>query len=136
MEACWSENPSDRPTMAQVVKWSQLPELKFLRTIHQLEPAKLLSICHCQVVRNHVHQHSCNISRNLHHNIPNCKPLKSLFVSLSSQTPKSTRKQNTSNNHTQIWIAQDKNDATTKMTIITFRSSDLGCYVSIIATMN
>ena len=130
MKACWSQNPSDRPNMAQVVKWSQFPELKSLRTIHQLEPRKLLEICQCQVVRDHVHQLATVKPQNIQSIISNCNHFKSLFSSLSSHTPQSKRKQSTSNNHTQIWIAQDKDEVTTKLTIVTFRSSDLGCYVS------
>ena len=130
MKVCWNQNPSDRPNMAQVVEWSQFPELKFLRTIHQLEPRKLLGVCQCQVVRDHVHQYATVKPENIQSTIPNCDRLKSLFSSLSSQTPRSKRKHSTSNNHTQIWIAQEKDKVTTKLTIVTFRSSDLGYYVS------
>lgn len=130
MKACWKQNPSDRPNMAQVVEWSRCAELKSLRTIHQLEPRKLLEVCQCQVVRDHVHQHSTVKSQNTQSIIPNCDRFKSLFSSLSSHIPQSKRKQSTSNNHTQIWIAQEKDEVTTKLTIVTFRSSDLGCYVS------
>lgn len=129
MKACWNHNPSDRPNMAQVVKWSQFPELQSLRTIYQLESRKLLGICQCQVVRDHVHQHATIKQQNLQSIMPNYSLFNSLFCSLSSQSPQRKRKQNTSNNHTQIWIAQDKDDTTTKITIVTFRSSDLGCYV-------
>ena len=128
MKACWNHNPSDRPNMAQVVEWCQFPELQSLRTIHQLEPRKLLGICQCQVIRDHVHQHATVKPQNSQ-SIQKCAHFKSLFSSLSSQTPQNRRKQNTSNNHTQIWIAQDEVKATTKMTIVTFRSSDLGYYV-------
>ena len=131
MEVCWNQNPNDRPSMAQVVRWSQLPELQSLRMIHYLEPAKLLSICQCQVVRDHVHQDRVDKSY-LKHVIPNCKQFVSPFSSLSSQTPPSKRKSNISNKHTQIWIAQDMNETATKMTIVTFRSSDLGYYVRIL----
>ena len=126
MKACWNHNPDDRPNMAQIVEWSQLPELQCLRTIHHLEPRKLLGICQCQVVRDHMHQPK---SQNLPQN-PNCEDFKSLFSSLSLQTPQSRRRQIISNKHTQIWIAQDVTDeAVTKMTIVTFRSSNLGYYV-------
>ena len=130
MKACWNHNPSDRPNMAQVVEWSKSLELKSLRTIHQLEPRKLIGICQCQVVRDHVHQHATVKPQNIQSIIANCRHFKSLLSSLSSQTPQSRRKQNTSSNHTQIWIAQDEDEATTKLTIVTFRSSDLGYYVS------
>ena len=116
--------------MAQVVEWSKSLELKSLCTIHQLEPRKLIGICQCQVIRDHVHQHATVKPPNIQSIILNCRHFKSLFSSLSSQTPQSRRKQNTSNNHTQIWIAQDEHEATTKLTIVTFRSSDLGYYVS------
>ena len=129
MQVCWSHNPNDRPSMAQVVKWSQFPELQSLRTIHELESRKLLGICQCQVVRYHIHQYATEKPQNLQNIIPSCEHYDSLFSSLSTQTPPSKMKQKTSNNHTQIWIAQDKNEATTKMTIVTFRSSDLGYYV-------
>ena len=130
MKACWNQNPNDRPNMAQVVKWSQCMELKSLRIIHQLKRRKLLGICKCQVVRDHVHQHATVKPQNVHSILPNCDHFKSMFSSLSSQTPQSKRKQSTSNNHTQIWIAQDNDEVTSKLTIVTFRSSDLGCYVS------
>lgn len=129
MKACWNQDPNKRPNMAQVVKWSKLPELQSLRIIHQLKPTKLLTICQCRVVRDHVHHSTTDKPQNIQHTIPNCENFKSLFSSLSPQTPPSKRKQNVANNHTQIWIAQDKDEATTKLTIVTFRSSDLGYYV-------
>ena len=130
MKACWNQNPNNRPNMAQIVKWSQCMELKSLRIIHQLQPRKLLGICKCQVVQDHVHQHAIVKPQNILNTFPNCGHFKSLFYSLSSQTPQSKRKQSASNSHTQIWIAQDKDEVTSKLTIVTFRSSDLGCYVN------
>ena len=138
MKACWNQNPSDRPNMAQVVQWSQFSELQSLRTIYQLKPRKLLGICQCQVVRNHVHQYATVKPENEQNIIPNRDHFKSLFSSLSSQSPQSKRRQSTSSNHTQIWIAQEKarkiaqdeHKVTTKLKIVTFRSSDLGYYVS------
>ena len=131
MKACWNQDPNNRPNMAQIVGWSQYLELKSLRTIHQLDPRKLLlGICQCQIVRDHVHQHVTVKPQNVQSILPNCGHFKSLFSSLSSQTPQSKRKQSTSNNHTQIWIAQDEDKVTSKLTIVTFRSSNLGCYVS------
>ena len=131
MKACWNQDPNSRPNMAQIVEWSQYLELKSLRTIHQLDPRKLLGICQCQVARDHVHQHATVKLQNVQNILPNCGHFKSLFSSLSSQTPQSKRKQSTSNNHTQIWIAQDR-EVTSKLTIVTFRSSNLGYYVSIL----
>lgn len=126
MKVCWNQNPDDRPSMAQIVEWSQFPELQSLRTIHQLEPRKLLGICQCQVVQDDVHQPSTIEPKNLQH-IPSYERFNPLFSSLSSQTPQSKRKHAAS---TQIWIAQDvKDEAIAKVTIVTFRSSDLGYYV-------
>ena len=130
MKVCWSHNPDNRPSMAQVVKWSQFPELQSLRTIHELELKRLSGICQCQVVRDHVHQHATVKPQNLQHVIPNCEKIQSLFSSLSSLTPQIKRRKPKSDKHTQIWIAQDKDEITTKLTIVTLRSSDLGYYVS------
>ena len=130
MKVCWSHNPDNRPSMAQVVKWSQFPELQFLRIIHELELKRLSGICQCQVVRDHVHQHATVKPQSLQNIIPNCEKIQSLFSSLPSLTPQIKRKKSKSDNHTQIWIAQDKDEITTKLTIVTLRSSDLGYYVS------
>ena len=129
MEACWNQDPKERPSMAQIVEWSLLPELKHLRIQYHLNPTELLSVGHCVVLRDHLHQ--CATSKPLHiqYTIPNCEHYTSLFSSISAQTPSAKRKENTASYHSQVWIAQKNEDVTSKLTIFTFRSSDLGYYV-------
>ena len=50
---------------------------------------------------------------------------------MSAQTSPTKRKHKTADHHSQVWIAQEEDDATSKLTIFTFRSSDLGFYVII-----
>ena len=125
MKACWNQNPDDRPTMAQVVEWSQLPELQSLRTIHHLDPMKLLGICQCEVDEEHIHQDTTDIPQNLQETIPNCDSNPD-FSFLPTQTPPAETEQDMVTDHTQIWIAQNKDGDNTKLTVITFKSSDLG----------
>lgn len=131
MKACWNQDPMERPSMAQVVKWSQLPELQSLRIQYHLKPARLLSVGQCVVLRDHVHQHATKRPSNIQSTIPNDEHSISLFSSKSTLTPKPKRKLNTTNHHNQVWIAQENEDTTSKLTIFTFRSSDLGFYVRI-----
>ena len=116
MKACWNQNPRERPTMSQVVEY-------------HLGPTRLLSVGQCQVLRDHVHQYATNKPSNIQYTIPNCECTTSLFSCISAQTPQAERKQNTTSDHSQVWIAQENRDATSKLTIVTFRSSDLGFYV-------
>ena len=127
MKACWNQNPDDRPTMAQVVEWSQLPELQSLRTIHHLDPIKLLGICQCKVDEEHIHQDTTEMPQNLQETIPNWDSNPNVSF-LSTLVPPIERKQNmyTVTDHTQVWIAQEKDEANTKLTVITFKSSDVG----------
>ena len=129
MKACWNQDPMERPSMAQVVKWSQLPELQSLRIQYHLKPARLLSVGQCVVLRDHVHQYATNKPSNIQFTISNAEHFTSLFSSKSALTPKPKRKQSTTNHHSQVWIAQENKDTTSKLTIFTFRSSDLGFYV-------
>lgn len=133
MKACWNQDPKERPSMAQVVKWSQLPELQSLRIQCHLKPTRLLSIGQCLVFRDHLHEYTTKKQSNIQYTIPNCEQFTSLFSSISAQTPPAKRKQKTADYHSQVWIAQEKDDVTTNLTIFTFRSSDLGFYVRFFA---
>ena len=121
MRACWNHNPEDRPGMAQVVEWSQLPELQSLRTIHQLVHKKILAICQCSVAQS---QHATNKPQKKQNIIPNCDHFVPLF---SSSEPLSREKQeNTTNDYIQMWIAQDNVENSTKLTIVTCKSDHFG----------
>lgn len=130
MRACWNHNPDDRPNMAQVLKWGQLPELQSLRTIHQLEHKKLLSICLCSAAQNCAHQHAANIPENQQHIIPNCDNFDPLFSSISIQTPLGDRQENTATSYMQMWIAQNNAESATKLTLVTSKSDRFGYQVS------
>ena len=132
MKACWNQDPMKRPSMAQVVQWSKLPELKSLRIQYHLKPTRLLSVGQCLVLRDHLHQYAPNKPSNIQYTIPNSNNSASLFSSISAQTSQAERKLNTANHHSQVWVAQENENKTSKLTIFTFRSSDLGFYVSII----
>lgn len=128
MQLCWKQDPKERPTMAQIVKWSKQKELKSLRTILSLESKKLLCVCQCYV--NHVKQNTVEEPLIFQSTIPGCESFTPLLSSLSShslQTESRTKAINAQ--HIQIWVAQSDNGAS-KLTIITFRSSDLGSWVS------
>ena len=115
--------------MTQVVKWSLLPELQSLRLQYHLNPTTLLSVSQCTVWRDHVHLDVASKPSNVQYTIPNCEPYPPLFSSISAQTPPVERQENTMDHHSQVWIAQGNEN---EMTILTFRSSDLGFYVSVI----
>ena len=134
MQQCWQKDPKERPTMAQIVKWSKQKELKSLRIMQSLESNGLLCVCQCNV--NHTNQNPIEMPLNFQSTIPNCESVVPLFSSLSSHSlkTKSTqlpdhRAKATNTQHIQIWVAQSDKD-TSKLTIITFRSSDLGYWVS------
>ena len=129
MRACWNHNPDDRPNMAQVLEWSQLPELQSLRTIHQLEHKKVLASCLCLVDQNHAHQLSTDKPENQQRIIPNCDYFDSLFSSISIQAPLGERQEDTATNYIQMWIAQDNAENTTKLTIVTSKSDHFGYHV-------
>ena len=112
--------------MTQVVKWSLLPELQSLRLQYHLNPVTLLSVSQCTVLRDHVHQNVASKPSKIQYTIPNCEPYPPLFSSISAQTPPVERENNTMDHYSQVWIAQGN-----EMTILTFRSSDLGFYVSV-----
>ena len=133
MRACWNHNPDDHPNMAQVLEWSQLPELLSLRTIHQLEHKRLLASCLCSgsVAENHAHKCVTNKPENQQHVIPNCDHFDPLFSSISTQTPLGERQENAATDHDyiQTWIAQVDAEITTKLTIVTFKSDHFGYHV-------
>ena len=116
--------------MAQVVQWSQLPELISLRLQYHLEPINLLSTGQCLVLRDHVHEYTMNKPSNIKFTLPYSENAASdhLFSDKFTYSPKAERRQSTANHHSQVWIAQEKG-TTSKVTILTFRSSDLGYYV-------
>ena len=132
MRCCWRHDPKERPTMAQVVKWSKQVELKSLRTILSLESKDVLCVCQCNV--NHVIQNVTEKPLHVQSTLPNCESYTPLLLSMHGQSPTviSTRQQSEGHsNHqrVQIWVAQG-NSGATKLTIITFRSCDLGYWVS------
>ena len=131
MKACWNQDPMERPSMAQVVEWSQLPELQYLRIQYHLKPTRLLGVGQCAVLRDHSHQYATSRPSNIQFTLPNSEHSTSLFSSTAARTPQTKRKQSTINRHSQVWIAQENEDTTSKLTIFTFRSSDLGFYVRI-----
>ena len=131
MKACWNQDPMKRPSMAQVVKWSQLPEFLLLRIQYHLKPIRLLGVGQCVVLREYLHQYATNRPSNIQFTIPNSEHSASLFPSISAHTPQAKRKQSTTDHHSQVWIAQENEDTTSKLTIFTFRSSDLGYRVRI-----
>ena len=130
MKCCWHQDPRERPTMAQVLEWSKLPELCCLRTIHSLPSSELLCTCQCQVTRNHKHEYLNSRPSNVQCTIEKCEQYPPLFSSITSQSPPINRRRNKVNHHTQVWIAQYSDEVTSKLTIFTFRSSDLGYRVS------
>jgi len=131
MKTCWDQDPKERPSMAQIVKWSQLTELQSLRIQYHLPQTRLLSTGQCLVFRDHLHEYTARKQSNIQYTIPNCEHLTSLFSSMSAQTSPTKRKHKTADHHSQVWIAQEEDDTTSKLTIFTFRSSDLGFYVRI-----
>lgn len=134
MQRCWKQDPKERPTIAKIIEWSQLTELKSLRTIFSLESKKLMHICHC-----HVNQKSPdNSDKPLFQSIiANCESFTPLFSSLSIHGQKasshfSDHHAKTSDiRHTQIWAAHHSNNGALKWTIITYRSCELGYWVSV-----
>lgn len=131
MKCCWHQDPRERPNMSQVLEWSKLPELCCLRTIHSLHPSEVLCTCQCQVERNHVHEYLNSRPSNIEYTIERCELPPPLFSSITSQTPPTNKRRDKVNRHTQVWIAQESEEATSKLTIFTFRSSDLGYRVSL-----
>ena len=127
MKVCWNQDPKERPSMMQVVEWSLLPELQSLRLQYHLNPTTLLSISHCTVWKDHVHQDVASKPSKIQYTIPNCELHPPLFCSTSAQTVSVERQDNTMDHYSQVWIAQGNEN---EMTILTFRSSDLGFYVS------
>ena len=131
MQCCWRQDPKERPTMAQVVKWSKLDELKSLRTILSLQSKELLCVCQCHV--NLVIQNAAEKPLNIHSTLPNCDSYTPLLFSMHAQSPlaKSAchKAEDSSHQHIQIWVAQGDGSGT-KLTIVTFRSYDLGYWVS------
>jgi len=134
MQCCWKQNPKERPTMAQIVKWSKQAELKSLRTILPIESKHLHCVCQCHI--NHINQNAANKLLKFQSTIANCVSFTPLFSSLSKDSPQ-TKSRHFLNHHAktinaqhiQIWIAHSENGAS-KLTIITFRSCDLGYWVS------
>lgn len=131
MRCCWRQDPKERPTMAQVVKWSKQAELKSLRTILPLESKDVLCVCQCHV--NHVVQNITEKPLHVQSTLPNCESYTPLLFSMHAQSPSANstcqESEGSTHQHVQIWVAQDNSDAT-KLTIITFRSCDLGYWVS------
>lgn len=143
MQCCWRQDPQERPTMAQVVEWSKLPELKSLRTILSLELKELLCVCQCHV--NHVNRNVVEQKPlNFQSTLPLCESFTPLFSSLCAQSPQGKNAhisdchtKDSDHQHVQIWVAHANTSTTklidssaAKMTIITFRSCDLGYWVS------
>lgn len=131
MKCCWQQDPRDRPCMGQVVEWSKLQELASLRTVYQLEWKRLSCVCQCLVTRDHAHHFTATHPANVKYTIPNCERYPPLFSSLHTQIFSNVKERCKVNQHTQVWLAQVNDDAaTSKLTIVTFRSSDLGYWVS------
>ena len=123
MECCWQQDPKSRPSMAEILEWSKLPELCSLRTIHQLEPNLISCIFQCQVMRDHK-------LPSIQQTFLNCQSFPSFFTLIKPASPPTNRSKDKVNHHTQVWLTQDKDDTTSKLTIFTFRSSELGYRVS------
>ena len=117
--------------MAQVLEWSKLPQLCSLRTIQNMEPNVISCISQCLVVRDHKAEYAAidNLP-SIQHTFPNCQPFPSFFTSITPKSPPTNRSKDKVNHHTQAWVTQDNSDTTSKLTIFTFRSSDLGYRVS------
>ena len=130
MRRCWKQDPNERPTMAQVMKWSKQAELQSLRTFYSLEAKELLCVCQCNV--NHVNQNVVEKPENFQSIIPECESFTPLLSTMCAQSPLDIGTRLLDDNktfgpqHIQIWVAHGKR----KLTIITFRSCDLGYWVS------
>lgn len=134
MRCCWRQDPKERPTMAQIVKWSKQTELKSLRTFLSLESKEILCVCQCHV--NHVNRNVAKKPLNFQSTLPNCESFTPLLSSLCAQSPQAKATHLLDHNaeelnpqHVQIWVAHGNKDAA-KLNIITFRSHDLGYWVS------
>ena len=117
--------------MAQVLKWSKQPELLSLRTFYSLEAKKLLCVCQCNV--NHRNQKVVGRPENFKSIVPECGSFAPLLSSMCVQSPFDINARLLDHNketygpqHIQIWVAHDNR----RLTIITFRSCDLGYWVS------
>ena len=115
--------------MRQVLEWSSLQELASLRTVYHLEWKRLSCVCQCLVTRDHTHHFIATNPPNVKYTIPNCQ-YAPLFSSLPTQIIPNIKERCIVNHHTQVWVAQVNDDGvTSKLTIVTFRSSDLGYWV-------
>ena len=133
MQCCWKQDPNERPTMAQVLKWSKQAELQSLRMIFPLEAKELLCVCQCNA--NHVNQNVVEKPQNFQSIIPGCDSFTPLLSSMCAQSPLDAQlldhnKETFGPQCIQIWVAHGDR----KLTIITFRSSDLGYWVSSLLT--
>lgn len=131
MRCCWRQDPNERPTMVQVMKWSKQPELQSMRTFYSLEAKELLCVCQCNV--NHLNRNVVGRPENFKSIVPKCESFAPLLSSMCAQSPLDMNAQLLDRNketvgpqHIQIWVAHDNR----KLTIITFRSCDLGYWVS------
>ena len=117
--------------MAQVMKWSKQPELQSLRTFYSLKAKELLLVCQCNV--NHLNENVVGRPENFKSIIPECESFAPLLSSMCAQSPLDINARLLDHNketfgpqHIQIWVAHDHR----KLTIVTFRSYDLGYWVS------
>ena len=130
MQCCWKQDPNERPSMTQVIKWGKLTELKSLRAILPLEAKELICVSHCNVNHTSVDPKEVEKPSNFEQIIPECESFTPLLHFMMSQSPLDMSAghmhNHTETEHVQIWVAHSN----TKLTIISFRSCDLGYWVS------
>ena len=132
MQCCWKQDPNERPSMTQVIKWAKLTELKSLRAILSLEAKELICISHCNVNHMNVNPKDVEKPLNFEKTFPECESFTPLLHFMMAQSPSDTSTRclhnHTETKHIQIWVAHSD----TKLTIISFRSCDLGYWVSLL----
>lgn len=137
MSLCWEQKLTIRPQISQILKWCDLPEFQSLRTVYPLDNGQLHAVCQCTVNRTHCHTLSSNPPCNVKFTLQLCNEFDQLFTVPEIASPKLDPRimppkfdLKKSKRHTQVWIAQEVNDNTTQLQIITYRSTQIGYRVS------
>ena len=134
MTRCWDHEPHRRPTMAEIIEWTELPEFPSLRTVYRLNSGRLSAVCQCMVDRNHIHL--ANLATK-----PFSQSLtailydeqEDLFCSTitTSSTKTATLLHKKANKYSQVWIAQESESKdSSNLSIIMYKSGEVGYMVS------
>ena len=134
MIRCWDHEPHRRPTMSEIMEWTELPEFPSLRTVYRLNGGRLSAVCQGMVDYNHLHLADLPTK-------PFCQSLtailydeqEDLFCSTitTSSTKTATLLHTKANKYIQVWIAQESEPKdSSNLSIIMYKSGEVGYRVS------